>query len=100
MCRLDDGLDRARIVEGTDGVGAPRKVRWKKLRLVYKGYGEASQARSGGVMVSAEDVVRALVKADGPIKRNSWSRMAMLRHPENEQVTVWFSRTVGALLRP
>ena len=66
MCRLDDGLDRARIVEGTDGVGAPRKVRWK--RVAFKRYGKAFQARSGGVVVSAEDVVRALVNADGPYK--------------------------------
>ena len=51
-------------------------------------------------MISTEDVVRALVKADGPIKRDSWSRIAMLRRPECEPVTVWFSRTVGALLKP
>ena len=54
MCRLDDGLDRARIVEGTDGVGAPRKVRCKKLRVVFKGLGKAFQAGSGGVVVSAK----------------------------------------------
>ena len=55
MCRLDDGLNRARIVEGTDGVGSPRKVRWKKLRVVFKRYGKAFQAGSGGVMASAEE---------------------------------------------
>ena len=44
-----------------------------KLRVVFKGYGKAFQAGNGGVVVSAEDVVRALVKADGPIKRDSWS---------------------------
>ena len=38
-----------------------------KLRVVFKGYGKAFQAGSGGVVVYAEDVVRALVKADGPI---------------------------------
>ena len=27
--QVDDGHDRARIVEGTNGVGAPRMVRWK-----------------------------------------------------------------------
>ena len=31
MCRLDDGLDGARIVEGSDDVGAPRKVQWLSL---------------------------------------------------------------------
>ena len=65
-----------------------------------KGYGKAFQAGSGGVVVSAEDVVRARVKADGPMKPDSWSRMAMLRLHECEAVTVWFSRTVGALLKP
>ena len=34
----------------------------EKLRVVFKGYGKAFQAGSGGVVVSAEDVVRALVK--------------------------------------
>ena len=43
----------------------------EKLRVVFKGYGKAFQAGSGGVVVSAEDVVRALVKADGPMKRDS-----------------------------
>ena len=65
MCRLDDGFDTARIVEGTDGVDAPKKGPMEKLRVVFKGYGKAFQARSGGVVVSAEDVVSALVKADG-----------------------------------
>ena len=51
-------------------------------------------------MVPSEDVVRALVKADGPIKRDSWSRIAMLRRTECDPVTVWFSRTVWALLKP
>ena len=55
VCRLDDGLNRARVVEGTDGVGSPRKVRWKKLRVVFKRYGKAFQAGSGGVMASAEE---------------------------------------------
>ena len=72
----------------------------EKLRVVFKGYGKALQARGGGVVVSAEDVVGVFVKADGPIKRDSWSGMAMLRCPECEPVTVWFSRTVGALLKP
>ena len=72
----------------------------EKLRVVFKGYGKAIQAGSGGVVVSAEVVVRALVKADGPIKRDSWSGIVMLRRPECEPVTVWFSRTVGALLKP
>ena len=72
----------------------------ENVRAVFKRYGKAFQARSGGVVVSAEDVVRALVKADGPMKRNSWSGMAMLRRPECEPGTVWFSRTVGALLKP
>ena len=62
----------------------------EKLRVVFKGYRRAFQDRSGGVVVSAEDVVRALVKADGPIKRDSWSGIAMLRRPECEPVTVWF----------
>ena len=98
--RLDDGLDRARIVEGTDWLGAPKNGPMEKLRVVFKGYGKVFQARSGGVVVSAEDVVGALVKADGPMKRDSWSAMVMLRRPECEPVTVWFSRTVGALLKP
>ena len=34
----------------------------EKLRVVFKGYGKAFQAGSGGVVVSAEDVVRALMK--------------------------------------
>ena len=72
----------------------------EKLGVVFKRYGKALQARDGGVVVSAEDVVGALVKADGPIKRDSWSGMAVLRRPECEPVTVWFSRTVGALLKP
>ena len=62
----------------------------ENVRAVFKRYGKAFQARSGGVVVSAEDVVRALVKADGPIKRDSWSGIAMLRRPECEPVTVWF----------
>ena len=72
----------------------------ENVRAVFKRYGKAFQARSGGVVVSAEDVVRALVKADGPMKRNSWSGMAMLRRPECEPVTVWLSRTVGARWKP
>ena len=72
----------------------------KKLRVVFKRYGKALQARGGGVVVSAEDVVGALVNADGPIKRDSWSGRAVLRRPECEPVTVWFLRTVGALLKP
>ena len=72
----------------------------EKLKVVFKEDGKAFQAGSGGVVVSAEDVVRALVKADGPMKRDSWSGMAMLRRPEFEAVTVWFSRTVGAMLKP
>ena len=71
-----------------------------KLRVVFQGYGKALQARGGGVAVSAEDAVGALVKADGPIKRDCWSGMAMLRRPECEPVTVWFLRTAGALLKP
>ena len=90
MCRLDDGLDRARIVEGTDWLGAPKNGPMEKLRVVCKGYGKAFQAGSGGVVVSAEDVVRALVKADGPMKRDSWSGMAMLRRPECEAVRCAF----------
>ena len=39
----------------------------EKLRVVFKGYGKAFQARRCGVVVSAEDVVGALVKADGSI---------------------------------
>ena len=62
----------------------------EKLRVVFKGYGKTLQARGCGVVVSAEDVVGALVKADGPIKRDSWSGIAMLRRPECEPVTVWF----------
>ena len=82
MCRLDDGFDTARIVEGTDGVDAPKKGPMEKLRVVFKGYGKAFQARSGGVLVLAKDVVRAPVKADGPMKRDSSSGTAMLRRPE------------------
>ena len=69
------------------------------LRVVLKGCGEAPQARAGGVVVSVEDVVSALVKANGPIKRDGWSGMAELRSPGCEPVTVWFSRTVGAMLK-
>ena len=60
------------------------------LRVVLKGCGEALQAQDGGVVVSAEDVVGALAKADGPIKREIWSGMAVLRRPECEPVMVWF----------
>ena len=70
----------------------------EKLRVVFKGYGKALQARGGGGIRGG--VIGALVKADGPIKRDSWSEMAMLRRPECEPVTVWFSRTVGGLLKP
>ena len=59
-----------------------------KLRVVFKEYGKALQARGGGVVVSVEDVVGALVKANGPIKRDSASGIAMLRRPECEPVTV------------
>ena len=69
------------------------------LWVVFKGCGEVLQARGGGVVVSAEDVVGALVNADGPIKRDRWSEMVVLRRPECEPVTMWFSRTVGALLK-
>ena len=72
----------------------------EKLRVVFKRYGKALQARGGGVVVSAEHVVGALVKADDPIKGDSWSGRAVLRRPEYEPVTVWISRTVGALLKP
>ena len=72
----------------------------EKLRVVLKAYGKALQAGDGRVVVSAENVVGALVTADGPIKRDSWSGMAMLRRPACQPVTVWFSRTVGALLKP
>ena len=99
MCRLDDSLDRTRIVAGTDGVGAPKNGPMEKLKVVFEGYGKAFQARSGGVVVSAKDAVRALVKAHGPMKRGSLSGMAMLRRPKCEAVTVWFSRTLGALLK-
>ena len=33
----------------------------EKQKVVFKGYGKAFQAGSGGVVVSAEDVVRALM---------------------------------------
>ena len=71
----------------------------EKLRVVFKGYGKTLQARGGGVGVSTEDVFGALVKADGPIKRDKWSGVAVLRRPECEPVTVWLSWTVGALLK-
>ena len=67
--------------------------------MVFKGYVKV-KARGGGVVVSAEDVIGALAKADGPIKRDSWSGRAVLRRPECEPVMVWFSRTVGALVKP
>ena len=72
----------------------------KMIRVVSKGYGEALRARDGGVVVSADDVVGTLVNADGPIKRDCWSGITMLRCTECEPVTVRFSRTVGALLKP
>ena len=62
----------------------------ENLTVVFKGYVKVLQARGGGVVVSAEDVVGALVKADGLIKRDSWSGMAMLRRPKCEPVTVCF----------
>ena len=58
------------------------------IRLVFKGNGKALQARDGGVVVSAEDVVGTLVEADCVIKRDIWSGMEMLRRPECEPVTV------------
>ena len=72
----------------------------EKLNVVFKEYGKALQVRGGGVVVSADDVVEALVKADDPIKRDSWSGMAVLRRRECEPVSVWFLRTVWALLKP
>ena len=60
----------------------------EKLRVVFKWYGKAFRARGGGVVVFAEDVVGALVKADGPIKRDSWFGMAMVRRPECQPLTV------------
>ena len=66
--------------------------------MVFKGYGKALQARGGGGIRGG--VIGALVKADGPIKRDSWWGTAMLRRPERKPVTVWFSRTAGALLKP
>ena len=77
-----------------------KKVLMVMLRVVFKGCGEPLQARGGGVVVSAEDVVGALVKADGPIKRDRWSGMAVLRHPECEPVTMWFSRTCRSRRSP
>ena len=68
--------------------------------MVFEGYWKVFQARSGGDVISAEDVASALVRADGPIKRDSRSRIAMLRRPECEAVTVCFPRTVGALVKP
>ena len=50
-------------------MGGSKKGPMEKLRVVFTGYGKAFQARSGGVVVSTEDVVRALVTADGPMKR-------------------------------
>ena len=72
----------------------------EKLRVVFKGHGKAFQARSHGVVASAEDVVRVPVKVDGPIKRDSWSGIAMRWRPACEPVTVLFSRTLAALLKP
>ena len=72
----------------------------ENLRVVFEGYAKALQARGDGVVVSAADVAGALVKADSPTKRDVWSGMATLRRPECEPVTVWFLRTVGALLKP
>ena len=46
-------------------------------------------------MVSVEDVVRALVKADGLIKRDRGSGRAVLRRSEFEPVTVWFRGREG-----
>ena len=46
--------------------------------MVFKGYGKALQTRGSGVAVSAEDVVGALVKADGPIKCDSLSAISVL----------------------
>ena len=60
----------------------------ENLTVVFKGYVKVLQARGGGVVVSAEDVVGALVKADGPIKRASWSRTAVWRRPKGDLVTV------------
>ena len=37
------------------------------LRVVFKGYVKALQARGDGVVASAEGMVGALVKADGSI---------------------------------
>ena len=58
------------------------------LWVVFKRCGGALQARGGGVAVSAEDVAGALVKADGPTKRDKWSGKPVFRRPEYEPVTV------------
>ena len=81
---LEDGLDRARMVEETGS----RKGSMEKPSVVFKGYGKAFRARRDGVLVSAEDLVRALVKVDGPMKRDSWSGMVLLRRSVCEQVAV------------
>ena len=48
--------------------------------MVFEERGAALQAEGCDVVVIA-DVVGALVTADGPIKRDGWSRMAVLRRP-------------------
>ena len=57
-------------------------------RVVLKECGAALQARGGDVVAFAEDMVGALVTADGSNERNGWSAMAALRRPECEPVTV------------
>ena len=76
MVLIGPELSREHIVLGL------KEVPMAMLRVVFKGYGKALQAQGGGVVVSAEDVLGAPVEADGPIKRDSWSGMAMLRRPE------------------
>ena len=75
-----------------------KKGPMETFRVVLNGGGEAPQPRGVGVVVSVEDVLGALVKADDPIKRDRWSATAVFGHPEGEPLTLWFSRTVGALL--
>ena len=59
-----------------------KKGPMETFRVVLNGGGEAPQPRGVGVVVSVEDVLGALVKADDPIKRDRWSATAVFGHPE------------------
>ena len=59
----------------------------EKLGVVLNGYGKTPQHKTVASW-HRRGVIGALVKVDSLIKRDRWSRMAMLSRPECEPVAV------------